>query len=111
MKQLEEQIAALERIRKEAEEAIKQLPAPTVEAEPVSTRMQLSRMVRDFVQKTGCSYGEIWRLVYREFRDRYHIDLSTRAKNAGCKALGKSESDITKFTVGSTQFHRDRSNE
>lgn len=91
MKQMEEQLANMERIRIEAEESIKQLPAPTIEAQPVSTRMQLNRLIRDFVQQTGCTYSEIWRLVYREFRDRYHIDLPTRAKNAKCKPLDLCE--------------------
>lgn len=76
-----------------------EVEAPVIEAEELTTRAKLNRLVRDYSAATAIHHQEIWRRLYREFRDRYHIDLKARAKNLPkklstldiCEQLGKIE--------------------
>lgn len=86
--------ARLTQIESDRDEAIAELDeavSPSVEAEDLSTRARLNRLVRDYSAATSIPFGEVWKRVYRDFRDRYHVDLKQRARNIqanGGKKLG-----------------------
>jgi hypothetical protein len=74
----------LTRIESNRDEAIAELDEaepPSVEAEDLTTRAKLNRLVRDYSAATAIPFSEVWKRVYREFRDRYHVDLKQRSKN------------------------------
>lgn len=94
---LSQRLAFFEEERDKAEADLRSLPAPSVEAAPVSLRMQISRLVRDAVIAKGIAYEVAWRSIYRDFRDRYHVDLKARSKNTqrpGTKTPSKKPLDI-----------------
>lgn len=96
-------VAEIEAVQQEAIASLDEIPTPEVEAEELTTRAKLNRLVRDYSAANAVHFQEVWRRVYREFRDRYHIDLKQRTKNiraAGgkrfsaldvCEQLGKIE--------------------
>ena len=78
--------------------SIKELSPPIVEPKSVSTRLKINRLVRDYATENNISFRDTWRLLYAEFRDRYHINLRIRARNNGklkpldiCEQLGMIE--------------------
>lgn len=88
---LEAKILQIEAVQEEAIAALDVIPAPEAQAKTLTTRAKLNRLVRDYSGANAVHFQEVWRRLYREFRDRYHIDLSQRAKNmqaAGGKKLG-----------------------
>lgn len=76
-----EKINEVEAIQQEAIASLDEVAQPEVEAEELSTRAKLNRLVRDYSVANAVHFQEVWRRVYREFRDRYHVDLKQRAKN------------------------------
>lgn len=102
-KELEAKLLRIETAQQEAIASLDEIPNPEVEAEELTTRAKLNRLVRDYSAANAVHFQEVWRRVYREFRDRYHIDLKQRTKNiraAGgkkfsaldvCEQLGKIE--------------------
>lgn len=91
---LKTEVAEIKANKQQAEQALKLLPAPEVTTPALEVRTQINRVLRDFVFTTNCDHQFAWRMLYREFRDLYHIDLYARAKNSGmnkldiCEALG-----------------------
>lgn len=82
-------MSQIEAERNEALAALDEIPNPTVEAESLTTRSKLNRLVRDYSSAKAIEFREVWRRLYREFKDRYHIDLKQRAKNASA-ATGRN---------------------
>lgn len=84
-KELEARLTQFEQVREEAIADLNTLEPPSVEAEELSTRAKIRRLVADFVVAKGLGYQEVYTRLYREFRDRYRTDLKVRAKNSGKK--------------------------
>lgn len=90
-KELEAKLLQIESAREEAIAALDETPEPSVEAEELTTRAKVRRLVNDYCAAKLVHQQEVWRRLYREFKDRYHIDLRQRAKNiqaAGGKKFG-----------------------
>jgi hypothetical protein len=89
----------IEVTQQEAIASLDEIPEPEIEAEGLTTRAKLNRLVRDYSTANAIQFPEVWRRIYREFRDRYHVDLKARAKNLPakfgaldvCEQLGKIE--------------------
>jgi hypothetical protein len=77
---LETRVAAIEARAGEAEGEILALPAPAQGAEPVTERALINRLVRTHATATSLDFQAVWNQLYREFRDRYHVDLEALAK-------------------------------
>ncbi len=58
------------------------LPPPAVVPD-ISTRSHLNKIVRQYAYDNQLSYRDVWERLYYEFKYRYHLDLKTRALNAG----------------------------
>jgi len=90
-------LAAIEAEREKAEAELVALPEPTGDINPLTTRINISRLVRSVVVAKGIPYDDTWRYIYREFRDRYSIDLVARSRNTrkpGAKKATKNCLDI-----------------
>lgn len=102
-KALEVKLAQIEATQQKAIASLDEVAEPEVEAEELTTRAKLNRLVRDYSAANAVHFQEVWRRIYREFRDRYHVDLKQRAKNIQanggrkftsldiCEQLGKIE--------------------
>lgn len=100
---ISEKVAKIESVQEDAIASLDEIAQPEVEAEELTTRAKLNRLVRDYSAANALHFHEVWRRVYREFKDRYHTDLSQRAKNIQanggkkfgaldvCEQLGKIE--------------------
>lgn len=77
----ERRLEAIEQRAIDAENSLKELPPSSVEAEPLTTRFMIGRLVKLYAQSTNMGVGSCWNILYTEFRDRYHIDLKKRGKN------------------------------
>jgi seryl-tRNA synthetase len=75
----------IEAAQQEAITSLDEIPEPEIEAEVLTTRAKLNRLVRDYSAANAIHFQEVWKRVYREFRDRYHMDLKARAKNLPAK--------------------------
>lgn len=76
---VEERVRGIEARQQEAEQHLQALPGPTGPVAEVSTRALLNRLVRAYSIETGIPHNSLWRQLYREFRDRYHVDLIARS--------------------------------
>lgn len=99
---VESRVEKIEQVREEAIASLDEIPQPELEAEELTTRAKLNRLVQNYATANALHFQEVWRRLYREFRDRYHIDLRQRAKNIQasggkfkaldiCEQLGKIE--------------------
>lgn len=90
---LEGRVAAIESRRIEAEREMFLLPAPAEPAEPLTDRARLNRLVRQHAEETQLDHAAVWKQLYCEFRDRYHVDLRARARlgDKGTKPLDIAE--------------------
>ena len=82
-KQLEQnyRLEAIEQRSLNAMDSLKLIPAATVEPEQMTTKANLSRLVRGYIAANNLDYRTTWNALYREHRDRTHIDLKVRGKN------------------------------
>lgn len=76
---VEERVRGIEARQQEAEQHLQAMPGPTGPVAEVSTRALLNRLVRAYSIETGIPHNSLWRQLYREFRDRYHVDLIARS--------------------------------
>jgi hypothetical protein len=76
----------------EAGAELKALPPATKEPEERSLRANLNTLVRAYCHANNVSHPTAWGSLYREFRDRYHVDLKIRAANGTCKPLDVAQS-------------------
>ncbi|HEY9750354.1 MAG TPA: hypothetical protein V6C63_16845 [Allocoleopsis sp.] len=98
-----DKVAEIESAQQEAIASLDEIPEPAIEAEELTTRAKVRRLVNDYCAAKLVHQQEVWRRVYREFKDRYRIDLKQRAKNIEaatgkkvvtldiCEQLGKIE--------------------
>lgn len=75
--------------------SIEPLSLKLPEVPTVTTRQEISQIVRGYVQsqKMAVTYSDAWKRLFREFRNRHGIDLIVRSKNRGCKSLDYAESE------------------
>ena len=75
-----------------AEQELKALPAPSKTSQSRTARANINSLVRAFCHKNNIQHAEAFKNLYREFRDRYHIDLKIRAANGKSAPLDIAES-------------------
>lgn len=75
-----------------AEQELKSLPTPNKTASPRTTRANINSLVRTYCHRNSISHSDAYKNLYREFRDRYHIDLKVRAANGKSAPLDIAES-------------------
>lgn len=66
----------------EAQDTLLALPAPT---EPVPERpdaAMVGALVRNYCHQTGVAFADAWGTLYRQYRDRWHVDIKARQRNA-----------------------------
>lgn len=56
-------------------------------------RSCLGELVRAHAYTSARGFDEVWRELYREFRDRYGVDLRARARNRNAKPLDVAEEE------------------
>jgi prophage antirepressor-like protein len=78
--ELETRVAAIEARTVAASDELLALPAPAAEADPLTDRARINRLVRTHAEATSLDFQAVWNQLYREFRDRCHVDLKARAK-------------------------------
>jgi prophage antirepressor-like protein len=76
-------LAIIEQRFAKVDEELKQLPPATEEVPEKSIRSCLNEVIRGYAYRTGESYQNLWRNLYKEYRYRHHVDLVARAKNQG----------------------------
>lgn len=86
--QAEHRLASLEQQQRDALNSLIDLPEPEVEPQPLTVRFALNRLVRGYSAANGLLPDGCYRRLHMEFRDRYHIDLIARGKNAKPKVSG-----------------------
>lgn len=70
------------------QQAVTAVLAPVKE---VSTRLKLSQIIREAAYKNNKDFRLFWERLYFEFKYRYSIDLTARAKNARRERLDVAE--------------------
>jgi hypothetical protein len=60
---------------------------------PLPLRAKVRRLVECYAEVYGRDYGDVWRWMYRELKDRYHYDAERRAEHSGQSALSHVERD------------------
>lgn len=98
VQQLNEFKQEIEDTQKEAITHLKALPQATCVAQPIVQKELLNRLIRDYSIAKSLSYGYVYNWVYREFRDRYHIDLKVRGNNSKPKLTGIEYADKNNLT-------------
>lgn len=69
----------------EAQDTLIALPAP---AAPVPERPEsamIGALVRNYCHQTGVAFADAWGTLYRQYRDRWHMDIKARHRNAKAK--------------------------
>lgn len=85
-------VATIKQIQSDAELALKELP-PANKPVPVKTaRASLNKLIREYCHLTSVRHNDAWRELYREFKYRFHTDLSIRAANGKSAPLDVAES-------------------
>lgn len=85
-------VATIKQIQLDAELALKELPPATKPVPVKTTRSSLNKLIREYCHKTSVRHNDAWRELYREFKYRFHIDLSIRAANGKSAPLDVAES-------------------
>jgi len=85
---VEERVEAIETRTIEAEKTMLQLPAPTEEVAPLGVPAQINILVRAHAERTGLGHSAVWSQLYKQFRDRWSVDLLARARNKGKRVTG-----------------------
>ena len=60
---------------------------------PVDPRSELNRIIRKYSSDNGNPYAWVWTSLYKEYRDRYHVDIPLRAKNIGMSPMEYAEAE------------------
>jgi prophage antirepressor-like protein len=71
--------------------ALELIPEPDTDAGAVTRRKLIGRVVRGYCLNTGAAYADAYRALYREYRDRFGVDLMARARNRDAKPLDVAE--------------------
>lgn len=89
---VELQVTRINQRAEAAEQELKSLPAPSKTASPRTTRANINSLVRTYCHCNSISHSDAYKNLYREFRDRYHVDLKVRAANGKSAPLDIAES-------------------
>jgi len=92
-KELDLRLGKLEAEKKAALEELRNIPKSQLEAEKISTRSLINKLVREYVDAHGISYSKVWQELYRDFYYIYHYDARKRANNQKTKPLDQLEKD------------------
>ena len=90
-RQIVGRVDAIEQRHVTAERDLLALPEPVVVPDALSTRAKVVRAVRTYCRASEVPYPDAWGALYREYRDRYHLDLVTRARHEGCAPMDMAE--------------------
>ena len=90
---MESRLAAIERDRIEAEEALAMLPLCEEAAAAIPTRGKVNLIVRTKAQKDSLAYNHVWAQLYQQLYYRYHYDVKARCRNSGLAPLDQIEKD------------------
>jgi phage anti-repressor protein len=74
-----------------AEKELKALPPSSKECPKRTARTNINTLIRSFCHANNVEHRKAWNDLYREFRDRCHIDLKIRAANGKCAPLDLAE--------------------
>lgn len=88
----DERISALEKVREDALEDLKALPAPEVKVPEETVDMKVRRIVNDHSAANGVAQGEVWRRLYQNHYYRYQSRVTADKKESKLQAfvrLGK----------------------
>ena len=88
---LSRRVDAIESHRQDAAHDLLGLHPPVDEAAPLTERAKINRMVRTYAESTRLDHSAVWGQLYREFRDRYHVDLKMQTKSG---KRGKNPLDV-----------------
>lgn len=84
-------VEAIETRAKAGTTSLALIPDPNVDAGAVTRRKLIGRVVRGYCLTTGAAYNDAYRALYREYRDRFGVDLMARARNRDAKPLDVAE--------------------
>lgn len=84
---VEQRLIVHEQRQERAARALLALPDPEELPRPKTLRSVLNERMRQVAVAREMSYQDAWNKLYREYRDRYQVDLKRRAKNQGKKPL------------------------
>ncbi|MBP0006247.1 MAG: hypothetical protein J7642_21435 [Cyanobacteria bacterium SBC] len=87
----EQQVNAIVDLQQAAAKALAEVPRSDTPAPQVTTRAKINRLVRDFAQREGLDYRQVWRRLYTEAYYRLHVNFRQRAKKRGGTALDAVE--------------------
>lgn len=90
-RQIAGRVEAIEQRHVDSERDLLALPEPAVVPDALSTRAKVVRAVRTYCRASEVPYPDAWGALYREYRDRYHLDLVTRARHEGCTPMDMAE--------------------
>jgi prophage antirepressor-like protein len=74
-----------------AEKELKSLPPATKQCPKRTARTNINTLIRSFCHANNVEHRKAWGDLYREFRDRHHVDLKIRAANGKCAPLDLAE--------------------
>lgn len=86
-------VDAIEARAAESEQQLKGIEAPGMVAREMSTQAMINRIVRGYCIANHVEYADAYKTLYREFRDRYGIDIPVRARNRGMSAINLAARD------------------
>jgi hypothetical protein len=88
---LHSKVDALEKQNEIIERQYPLLPSPKGKPPATSLRMQINTLVRGYCYTTKADHSQMWRTLYREFRNKYHIDFYIIGVNHGKKGVDIAE--------------------
>jgi hypothetical protein len=91
MPQIAGRVEAIEQRAAGAQLELIGLPEPDGGSPPLTLRVLISRAVRGYVMSNMVRYDHTFAYLYREYRDRYHIDLRARGRNIGESPIRMAE--------------------
>ena len=89
---IQQEVSAINQRAIAAEQELKALPAPSKSSQVRTARANINSLVRGYCHKNNIQHAEVFKNLYREFRDRYHIDLKIRAANGKSAPFDIAES-------------------
>lgn len=91
LKNVESRIDKIERDKKENTEILLKLEVSTNPVPAKSLRAKINRLVRTYSESKGIDYRDIWKRVYQDLYDIYHINLKARKHGKGESNLDVAE--------------------
>jgi prophage antirepressor-like protein len=88
---LDSRVQVIEKRAINATRGLEKMPNPTGDPGQMTTRVRINRIVRAHCFAASVDHQNTYTDLYRELRDRFHIDLKARAKNANSTPLDIAE--------------------